>query len=356
MDPAGFGQLSHPYISTPAYFNILDIATVLLHYVTSFIWAYSQEVATKCYLILMGKRSHRGHTLLSWGLCMKSDQKDSSALKLNERAYIAWNRNASLSPSETCKILGIDYEKHGGYIRKLKHKFKCDLQNRQALKTLKFHKARGWIYTTALRGLQLQRPHALDLGWRPAVNSKNGMIYFVKESLGRLEWFQTGRINIWVDKPATKVRCYQLLATGLMWTGLIRDVHDFESWAKTARFKGAHLVLDLGEVLPYAKVDLLKDSNGVVVKLGDLSHRTSMEIEFCYPDWAERQETLQKNMMDMMSQMAKNLEQSLKLNSDQQASFKLWMDQLMSGQKGPAAPAAPEEPQDPKRELPRGYE
>ncbi len=280
---------------------------------------------------------------------MVDKRLNSSDLKLNERAKIAWQKNASLSPSETCKILGIDYKKHGGYIRKLKHNFKCDLQNRQGLKTLKFHKARGWIYTKDLRGLQDQRAHAVDLGWQAAVKSKNGMLYFVRAGLGRLEWFKTGRINIWVDKPATKIRVCQLLANGFAWTGLIKDVHVFEAWARTARFKGAHIAIDMGEVLPYAKVDLLKDSNGVVVKMGDLSHRTSLEIEFCYPDWAERQETLQKNMMDMMDQMAKSLEQSLKLNSEQQASFRLWMDQMM-GQKGPAAP------EDPKRELPKGYE
>lgn len=259
--------------------------------------------------------------------------KTGEKLTLKQRSFIAWERNSSLSPSEMSKILGLDYAKHGAYLRKLRVQFKCDLRNRHSLKSLKWHKARGWIYADLIRGLQDQRDLSLERGWKAAAGSKNGMIYLVNEGLGRLEWFKTGRVNMWISKPATKPRLLQLLACGFMWTGLIKDVKVFEKWAINARLKGAHLTVETGEVLPYTQVDLLKQSNGVVVKMGDISHRTSLEIEFCYPDWGERLERQSRDLAGFLQSVSENLTKALDLNAKQQESFKQWMDDLAAPKK-----------------------
>jgi hypothetical protein len=39
--------------------------------------------------------------------------------------------------------------------------------------------------------------------------------------------------------------------------------------------------------LPYARIEDFRESNGVVVKIGDLSHPTAVEIEFYRPSWGE---------------------------------------------------------------------
>jgi hypothetical protein len=88
-----------------------------------------------------------------------------------------------------------------------------------------------------------------------------------------------------------------------MWTGLIGDVRVFEEWVKSAELKGAHVTLDLGVALPYSRVELLKDSNGVVAKTGDLSHPSCVELEFCYPDWAERNELALKQLREFFRDM-----------------------------------------------------
>lgn len=144
------------------------------------------------------------------------------------------------------------------------------------------------------------------IAWKPT-RALNGMLLF-KDELGRLEWFRTGRVNIWIKKPGSWARLKQLLAKGFVWTGLIQDVEVFELWSSTARFKGAHLVQDLGEKLPYARIDFLKDSLGVVVKTGDITHSTCIEIEFCYPDWAERNETVCVQSKKMLEVAQKSLE------------------------------------------------
>jgi len=41
-------------------------------------------------------------------------------------------------------------------------------------------------------------------------------------------------------------------------------------------------------------------SNGVVVKVGDASHPKAVEVVTCYPDWAERNEQMLKEIMVLM--------------------------------------------------------
>jgi hypothetical protein len=196
-----------------------------------------------------------------------------------------------------CKILSINYKKSGSTVKTYRYEWKRQYKNRLPLKCLKYHNVRGWIY--ALKSMS--RKTALDCGWNPT-NSKSHMIIF-KDSIGRLEWFPTNRINIWVKKPSTKGRVKQLLANGFFRTGLIFRLDIFEQWVLSARLKGAHLVFDTGEKLPYARIDLLKDSMGVVVKLGDITHPTGLEIEFAYPDFNEKNELLFKRIEKLFNQL-----------------------------------------------------
>lgn len=185
-------------------------------------------------------------------------------------------------------------------MRDLKHQWKCQFRGRQALNRLSFHKARGWIYSLK----SVSREVALEThGW-VATRAKNRMLLWVDDKLGRLEWFVTGRVNVWLKKPASFARGKQLLANAFFATGLVKDIQVFDLWANTLRFKGAHLVYDTGEHLPYARIDYLKESMGVVVKLGDVTHPTSVEIEFCYPDFAEKNEVALQQMTRAFQQFA----------------------------------------------------
>lgn len=243
---------------------------------------------------------------------------------LKEEVFRELNKNPSISPKTICAILKIDYEKHGQTVRNYKGQFKRNLKNRQALKCLKFHNTRGWIQAPK----KVDRSKALGKGWLQT-KAKNKMLLF-KSPLGRLEWFETGRINIRINRPATWARVLQLLAYGFTWTGLIEDAEFFDLWAKTARFKGSHLVYETGVLLPYAQVDMLKESNGVVVKIGDISHKTALEIEFVYPDWAERNEMIAKQSLNMIDVLAKQLD----LNSQQIEGFTKFMAQFMKPKNG----------------------
>jgi len=70
---------------------------------------------------------------------------------------------------------------------------------------------------------------------------------------------------------------------------------------KSIRFKAAHAVFGTPERLPYMEIKLFKLSNGVIIKMGDRSHPHAIEIEYCYPDWAEKNERLLGQITKMLS-------------------------------------------------------
>jgi hypothetical protein len=138
--------------------------------------------------------------------------------------------------------------------------------------------------------LDVCRVEAVKRGWF-ATRARNRMLVW-KDRLGRLEWFETGLVKVWVRKPASEGKVVQLLANGFTKTELIWDMHVWERVRRSLKFHGATLAVETGVRLPYVCVELLKESNGVKVKMGDASDPTKLEIEFCYPKWAERNERL----------------------------------------------------------------
>ena len=231
----------------------------------------------------------------------QSEHSPYSPFSLRQRVFRLLEKNHELKPMDLCKLLDENYRIHGATVKQYRKQWKREYRNRQALKCLSFHNTRGWVYALKV----MPREKAADesgVFW-VQTKARNKMLLW-KDLLGRLEWHLSGRINIWVKKPATWGRVKQLLANAFFQTGLLMDIQVFDLWANSARFKGSHLVYDTGERLPYAKIEYLKGSLGVVVKTGDVTHPTAIELEFTYPDFEERNERV-------LEQNSKILEQNL---------------------------------------------
>ena len=97
---------------------------------------------------------------------------------------------------------------------------------------------------------------------------------------------------MYVRKPANHGKAYQLVCNGFSFTGLITDVNELEKVLAGVRFKGAHYVFETVNQLSRLVIDMLAKSNGIVVKVGDVSHPRAIEIVACYPDWAEKNERM----------------------------------------------------------------
>jgi len=240
-------------------------------------------------------------------------------LSLRQRAFALFMKYPNLKPNDACKLLHRLPKKYGQYMRNLKAQWRRNyvfgLGSRVHGKPESFHRARGWVYVDRLN---LSREKAVGAGWVESRNRNRALIWKRDRlSLGRMEWHcKTGRVSLFVRQPppATKGRVYQLFCNGFSMNGLISDMAILDVVLKSIRLKGASAVWDLGVKVPYFVIDLFKMSNGVVIKGGDLSHPTGIEVEFCLPDFQEKAE----------AQLARNtqiIEEFMKLLRGQEPSL-----------------------------------
>jgi hypothetical protein len=230
----------------------------------------------------------------------------SKDLSLRQQIFSLLNKNHELKPKDICKLMDLDYKQYHSYVGKTKTEWKAYYRNRQALKCLSFHNTRAWVY--ALRIMDRVKVAVEGKGWLQTRAKNRMLLWKDPKGLGRIEWHTTGRVNLWIKKPATIGRIKQLLANAFFATGIISDIQIFDLWANSIRLKGSHVVYDTGEKLPYARIDFLKESLGVIAKMGDVTHPTSLELEFVYPDFQERAERLMDQNMKIMDLNAKALE------------------------------------------------
>lgn len=132
----------------------------------------------------------------------------------------------------------------------------------------------------------VDRARALSVGWVLSRARNRWLLW--KDQLGRLQWFETGRANLYLRRLAHLGRACQLVCNGFSFRGLVTDFNVLEGVLAGVKSKGAHYVFKTEHRLPKLVIDLFMKSNGVVIKVGDASHPNAVEVVTCYPDWAER--------------------------------------------------------------------
>lgn len=210
-------------------------------------------------------------------------------------------KNPLLTAKPLCKLLDLNFKDYGSYINNIKSQWKNSLKFRHGSKVKmasSFHKAKGWIYVDKLN---LKVDDAIKEGWVQSRMKNRALIWKDPRGLGRMVWFvTTGRVNLFIKAPALKGRVYQLFCNGFSMTGLVTSMPVLGKLLESIRLKAAHAVFETSQRLPYMVIDLFKLSNGIVIKSGDKSHPTSIEVEFCYPDFAEQNERLLRQIQKMM--------------------------------------------------------
>jgi len=190
-------------------------------------------------------------------------------------------KNPLLTAKKLCILIGLDYSKYANYVNKVKSNWKYYHKNRQgSICPSDVHCWRGFAYVPC--GLKVGE------GWN-LTRARNRMLLF-RNGLGRMELFETGRVNLFVRKPASLGKAYQLFCDGFFKTQAITDVKVLEACLKGLRFKSAHAVFETKQRLPQLTIGLFDASNGITIKVGDRSHQNSVEVVFSFMDWAERLE------------------------------------------------------------------
>ena len=210
------------------------------------------------------------------------------------RAHPLWARKGKRGKLlKLASDLGLNYKKHRATLQQYSSQFLTELQFGVAPKSPSLHRVVVGAY--APKCLDRRDPgvveKALGAGWEFTRNRNREMIWNRDRALGRVRWFETGRVLAHIRKPPTEDRKRMLLTCAFGVTGLLdRDVlvkfiqsFDMVSWHEVHRNPA-------GEKLPYMKIVSLSETHGVVTKVGDLSHPDCVEYEVIKPKWIERNE------------------------------------------------------------------
>ncbi len=220
--------------------------------------------------------------------------KDGNTESLRQTVFALLDGNPDLTAKPMSKLLGLPYEKSYRYLNKLKNDWKSYRQNEQGSNRLNIHGWRGYCcvpYT-------VKRDLAVSVGC-VLTKSRNRFLLW-KDSVGRMEWFETGKVNLHVKTPANLGRVKQLVCNGFFRTGLIVDNAVLEKVGATIRLREAHYVFDVGKPFPRSTIDYFGRSHGIIIKTGDKSHRRAVEVISRCPDWAERNELLLERLTDLL--------------------------------------------------------
>ena len=223
----------------------------------------------------------------------KHNSYDSYGLTIRQQVFKELDKNPLLTPKILCKRMDLDFKKYRQYITNLRSDWKHNPKNSLGLKGSNCH---NWLGCCFVSGVD--RTRAVEVGWR-ATKSRNRYLLW-KDGFGRLEWFETGRVKVWVRKPASLGKAYELVCSGFFGTGLVFDFRVMKEILKSVRFKGASYVFETKQRLPKLVIDLFSESNGVRIKLGDRSHPHGVEVEVWLPDWVERNELLFERMSELL--------------------------------------------------------
>ncbi len=162
-----------------------------------------------------------------------SNSESSYSASVRQRISELLSRNPLLTAKNLCKLLGLSYESHGAYVNNCKSIWRSNYNNEHGSKC-SIHAWRGWCYVPS----GLDKNKAVSQGWLVSRARNRWLLW--KDRLGRLQWFETGRVNLYVRKPANLGRVYQLICNGFSFTGLLTDFKVIEQVLASVRFKGAH--------------------------------------------------------------------------------------------------------------------
>jgi hypothetical protein len=235
---------------------------------------------------------------------------------LKAQVYGILDKQHDLKSILLCKILHLNYKQNGEYIRKLRYLWKRDFKNGLGPKSpTSQHNARALCFVPGT----VSRARALELGWRQSRN-RNRVLVWRDQGYGRIEWWETRRCLVHVNKPQTMGRVKQFLSNVFFRSGLIFSVEVFNQFIDSVEWFGAHDVYDQGERVPYAVIDDYRERLGVVFRAGDLSHPDCYEIEWCKPAWAEKFEQLSRAAIQALEISSKMIDaNSRSLGSSSQA-------------------------------------
>lgn len=196
------------------------------------------------------------------------------------------NENPLLTPMQLAKLLDLDYKKYRNYLTQLRSNWKHYSKNERGSKCSNFHAYRAGVslgceLNAELRGKLCFSGGAgcfVGFGWQLSRARNRFLVWRGRGRLGRVVWFETGVVRLFVKAPGNLGKAKQLFCDAFIGSGLLTDVAVFSGVLDRIGVKGGHFVYGTPQRLPSVTITDFYDSHGIVIKTGDRSHPNAVEV------------------------------------------------------------------------------
>lgn len=233
---------------------------------------------------------------------------------LKQDVFEILDKYHDLEPLAICRQLQIPYKKHGATVANYKTEWKSHFKNGVGSSCpTSQHNVRAFAYVPK----SCDRTAALAVGWQLSKNRNKTLLWKRSLHLGRVEWFTSGKVLVYVRKPFQNLgKVKQILSDAFCGTGLIFSSKLMFAFLDSVHWKGSHDTFEFAERLPYRVIDNYVESHGIKIVFGDISHPSAVEVQWVHPDWLERLELLQHQSVKTIETNSQQIEQFSKFLRD----------------------------------------
>ena len=210
---------------------------------------------------------------------------------LRQRVFKALDKNPLLTAKTLGKVLELTSEEqqyYKGYLKKLKSVWKhTHLKERGSIRSCPdevhnvFYRGKLSVdFAKLVRGrlsdFSSKEGALLRLsGWKVS-RARNRFLLF-KNMLGRIRFFETGTVELFVRKPASLGKCKQLFSDAFTRNYVVTDIRVMDQFF-AGLMRRFHATYKTGQRLPYMKITTFEDTHRLITVLGDRTHPDCVEI------------------------------------------------------------------------------
>lgn len=221
---------------------------------------------------------------------------------IRQQVFRELKKNSSLTPKTLCTILQLPWPQYQNYVKSLRSEWQRNYDLQRGSNGCLPDDVKRCFYVLRVPR-DLDRRDVERLGWVRS-RARNRFLLW-REGLGRVRWFETGTVELYVRKPASREKAVRLFCNAFTRTGIVpletkEEVEVLEECLRSLHVRSGKATWDLGIVLPYRKITLFKGSNGITVLTGDKSDRTCLHIIFEYLQQFEKFDRLGEILSDLL--------------------------------------------------------
>lgn len=206
-----------------------------------------------------------------------------NVVSIKKQVWAKLEENPLLSPKDLASLLNLPYKQYRNYITKERSNWKYYHESERGSKCSSFHCYKAKVRLDGVLNGELRGKLSfgcvgafVGFGWRLS-RARNRFLDW-RGKLGRVVWFETGSVRLFVKKPGNLGRAKQLFCDAFINTGLLTDVAVFNPVLDRISPKSCHFPYETPVRLPSLTITDFAESHGIVIKVGDRSHPNAIEV------------------------------------------------------------------------------